>query len=818
MDTLLQDLRHSLRLLRRSPGFTATAIAALALGIGANTAIFSVVYAVLLKPLPYPEPDRIVLLMNTSPEGSFAAASVAKYNIWRAQTQALEDVAAYDMGGPGINITGGGRPEQVRGIHVSHEFFRLFGASLAHGRTFTVAEDLPGGGNVVVLSHGIWQRRFGSDPSVIGRSLSLGGEPHTVVGVLSPAFAFDPPADLYLLFQADPFSTQQAHFFRVAARLKPGVDIQTARASLTLAAEQFRQKLPGSLDPNNGFSVEPMQSIVVRNVRPALLILLGAVGFVLLIACANVANLLLARASVRSREIALRSALGAGRGRIVRQLLTESILLSLAGGLLGLALGAAGVRALLALNPGNIPRIGPSGAGVSIDSTALAFTLSLSVLTGLLFGLVPALHAARADLNSILKESGTRSGSGVRQNKARSVLVVVEMALAIVLLIGAGLLIRTFAAINSVAPGFDPHNVLTMSTSFTGSRYDRTADIAGLARQAVERIQALPGVQAAAASCYLPLEGGLGLPFAIVGRPLANERAHGGASWAYVTHRFFDVFQVPVIRGRGFVERDDASAPGVVIINDAFARRYWPKENPIGQRLSIGPGMGPAFEEAPREIIGIVADARDAGLNNDPVPQMFVPVAQVRDSVMALNNRFMAFQWVVRTNVPPFSVSAPIQQVFQDLADLPVANIRSMEQVLSESTARSQFNTLLLGIFAFTAILLASIGLYGLMAFSVQQRTVEFGIRLALGADISDVRNMIVRQAMTLAAAGIVIGLAAAFGLTRLMSTMLFAVKPADPLVFASVSFLLIAVAFLASYLPARRAVGIDPVTALRYE
>ena len=678
------------------------------------------------------------------------------------------------------------------------------------------SRDLPGGGNVVVLSHD-WQRRFGSDPSVVGRSLSLGGEPHTVIGVLSPAFAFDPPADLYLPLQADPYSTQQAHFFRVAARLKPGVDIQTARASLTLAAEQFRQKFPGSFDPNNGFSVEPMQSIVVRNVRPALLILLGAVGFVLLIACANVANLLLARASVRSREIALRSALGAGRGRIVRQLLTESILLSLAGGLLGLALGAAGVRVLLALNPGNIPRIGPGGAGVSIDSSALAFTLSLSVLTGLLFGLAPALHAARADLNSILKESGARSGSGVRQNKARSVLVVVEMALAIVLLIGAGLLIRTFAAINSVAPGFDPHNVLTMSTSLPAAATTAPPTLP-TRRQAVERIQALPGVQAAAASCYLPLEGGLGLPFAIEGRPLANERAHGGASWAYVTHRFFDVFQVPVIRGRGFVERDDASAPGVVIINDAFARRYWPKENPIGQRLSIGPGMGPAFEEAPREIIGIVADARDAGLNNDPVPQMFVPVAQVRDSIMALNNRFMAFQWVVRTNVPPFSVSAPIQQVFQDLADLPVANIRSMDQVLSQSTARSQFNTLLLGIFAFTAILLASIGLYGLMAFSVQQRTVEFGIRLALGADTSDVRNMIVRQAMTLAAAGIVIGLAAALGLTRLMTSILFAVKPSDPLVFAAVSLLLIGVAFLASYLPARRAVRIDPVTALRYE
>lgn len=818
METLLQDLRHTLRLLRRSPGFTATAIFALALGIGANTAIFSVVYAVLLKPLPFPDPDRIVLLMNTSPEGSFAAASAAKYNLWRVQTQIFEDVAAYDLGGPGINLTGGDRPEQVKGLHVSHEFFRLFGATLAHGRFFTAAEDLPRGGNVVVLGHGLWQRRFGSDPSVIGQSLSLGGEPHTIIGVLSPAFAFDPPADLYLPFQADPFSTQQAHFFRAAARLKPGVDVRTANAALTLAADEFNRKFPGTLGPKGGFAVEPMQQIVVRNVRTALLILLGAVGFVLLIACANVANLLLARAAVRSREIALRAALGAGRARIVRQLLTESLLLSLAGGLLGLALGAFGVRALLALNPGNIPRIGPAGSAVSIDWTTFAFTLSLSLLTGILFGLIPALHAARTDLNSILKESGARSGSGVLQNKARSVLVVVEMALAIVLLCGAGLLIRTFAALNTVAPGFDPHNVLTMSTSLTGDRYNRTENIARLARQAVERIEALPGVTAAAASCYLPLEGGLGLPFIIEGRPLNNERAHGGAGYAYVTNRFFDVFKVPIVRGRGLTERDDASAPGVVLINEAFARRYWPKDNPISQRLSIGAGMGPAFVEPPREIIGIVADARDAGLNNDPVPQMFVPLPQVRDSIMSINNRFLPLSWVVRTTVPPHSVSAPVQKVFQDLADLPVAGIRSMDQVLSQSTARSRFNTLLLGIFAFTAILLASVGLYGLMAYSVQQRTVEFGIRLALGAGASTVRNMIVRQALTLAIAGIVIGLAAAFGLTRLMASMLFDVKPADPLVFASVSLLLLAVASLAAYLPARRAVRIDPITALRYE
>ncbi len=818
MERFVQDLKHAIRLLRQSPGFTITAISALALGIGANTAIFSVVNTVLLKPLPYPEPERIVQLMNSGPQGEFAAASVPKYNVWRAQTQVLEDVAAYDSGGPGLNVSGGDRPEQVKGIHVSYEFFHLFGAPVALGRTFTAEEDRPRGGRVVVLSDGLWKRRFGGDPSVVGKTMTLGAEVYTIIGVIGSGFAFQPAPDLYLPFQADPESTVQAHFFTAAARLKPGVGLRAAKAGMGLAAEEFRRKFPRALAPNGSFTVEPIQETVVKDVRPALFILLGAVGCVLLIACANVANLLLARASGRSREIAIRAAIGAGRGRIMRQLLTESVLLSLIGGVLGLAIGAAGVRALLALNPGNIPRIGVDGSSVSIDWTVLAFTLLLSLLTGVVFGLVPALHASRADLNVTLKETGARSGSSARQNKARSALVVAEMALAIVLLSGAGLLIRTFAALHSVDPGFDAHNVLTMETSLTGSRYDRTAGIYDMARLAVQRMEALPGVRAAAASSYLPLEGGLGLPFAIAGRPLTNGPAHGGAGWAYVTSHFFDVFQIPVKSGRVFTERDDAGAPGVVVINEAFARQFWPHENPVGQRITIGPGMGPVFAEPAREIIGVVGDARDAGLNANPQPEMFTPVAQVRDAVMALNNKFMPLEWVVKTNVAPLSLSEPVKHVFQDVADLPAAHLRSMDEVVITSTSRNRFNTLLLGIFAGTAILLASIGLYGLMAYSVEQRTLEFGIRLALGADSSGLRNMVVRQAMLLAAAGIVVGLGAAFGLTRVMANMLYNVKPTDPLVFGSVALLLAIVAFLASYLPARKAVTVDPLIALRYE
>lgn len=818
METLFHDLKHSIRMLRKSPGFAAAAICVLALGIGANTAIFSVINAVLLKPLPYPDPSRIVVLLNSAPQGSFPGASVPKYNVWRRQTQVLEDVAAYDTGGPGINLTGGEHPEQLKGIHASHEFFDLFGAHTVLGRTFTPDEDRPRGGNLVVLSYGLWQRRYSSDSGVIGKSMTLGGENFTIIGVLDPTFRFELSPDVYLPFQADPNSTSQAHFFRVAARLKSGVSLGTAKAALNLAADEFRRLYPNAIAPKASFSVEPLQQLMIRNVRTELYVLLGAVGCVLLIACANVANLLLARAIGRSREIAIRAAIGAGRGRIMRQLLTESVLLSATGGVLGLAIGFLGVRALVAANPSALPRLGPDSSGVMLDGTILAFTLVLSLLTGLIFGLVPALHASRADLSSTLKESTSRSGSGLRQNKARGLLVITEIALAMVLLVGAGLLIRTFAVLRGVEPGFNAHNVLTMETSLAGSRYDQTAAIADLSRRVLDRIHAIPGVEAAAASSYLPLEGGLGLGFVIEGRPLTNGPLHGGAAWNYVTWRLFDVFKIPILRGRGLTDRDVAGSQPVVVINEAFARQYFKNENAIGHRLIIGTGMGPGFVQPPREIVGVVGDTRDGGLNAQPGPATFIPLEQVNDSYMKLNNRFMPLRWVVRTHVPPFSVSSPIQRAFEDAADMPIARVRTMEQIVGNSTADTRLNTLLLGIFAGLAVLLAAIGLYGLISYSVQQRTVEFGIRLALGADSPGLRNLVVRQAMVLAAIGILVGLAAAFGLTRLMATLLYGVKATDPFIFLSVAGVLAMVAFLASYLPARRALRVDPVEALRYE
>ena len=817
METLISDIRHALRVLRHSPGFAATAIAVLALGIGASTAIFSVVNAVLLEPLPFPDPDRIVMLMNSSPNGNFSAASVPKYNIWRRQTQVLTDIAAYDTGGPGINLSGD-HPEQVKGIHASYEFFHLFGIATVRGRTFTPEEDRPGGGKLVVLSEGLWQRRYGADPGIVGKTISLGSEPYTVIGVVAPSFAITPPPDLYLPFQADPNSTNQGHYFRSSARLKPGVSLAAAKAGLDLAGGEFRRLYPNAIGPKDSFTVESMREIVVSNVKTALYVLLGAVGCLLLIACANVASLLLARATGRSREIAIRAAIGAGRGRIVRQLLTESVLLAIVGGVLGLALGVMGVRLLLAVNPGNIPRLVPGGGGVTLDSRVLLFTLTLSVLTGIFFGLAPALHASAVDLNSTLKEGSSRSGSGLRQNKARGMLVVAELALAVVLLIGAGLLIRTFAALRNVPPGFDARNVLTVETALTGAKYDKTAGITLMADQVLERVHAIPGVEAAAASSYLPLDGGLGLGFIIEGRPLTNGPAHGGAAWNYVTARFFDCFKVPLLRGRVFTDRDDAASTPVVIINQAFARRFFKDDDPLNHRLIIGTGMGPNFAQPPRQIIGVVADARDGGLNSDPDPETFVPLSQVGDAYMALNNTFMPLRWVVRTRVAPYSLLGQVQGAFQEAAGLPVFHVRTMDQIIVGSTARDQFNTLLLGIFAFFAILLASIGLYGLMAYSVEQRRLEFGIRLALGANYGQLSGMVVRQAMLLAGIGIVIGLGAAFGLTRYLATLLFQVKPTDPAIFVSVPVVLAIVALLACYLPARRATKVDPVDALRYQ
>ena len=810
MNSLWNDIKHSLQMFLKNPGFAVAAVAALAMGIGANTAIFSVVNTVLLKPLTYPSADRMV----DFPAQVYGLANslhcIPEFHFFQRQTNILEEVVAYDNAGPGFNLTGG-RPEQVHGIHVTEGYFRVYGAHLMLGRAFTPLEDSPHGGKVVVLSYGLWERRFGGDPSVLGKSISLGNEPYTIVGVVGKDFVAEPQADLWLPFQFDPVSIDQNLFFEVTGLLRPGVTVAQANAELLAARPEYHHEFPNQ-DWRGQFTVGPLRDSIIGDARNSLLMMLGAVGLVLLISCANVANLLLVRATVRKREFAIRSALGSGRARIVRQLLTENVLLSLTGGILGMALGFAGVRALLAVSPAGLPRIGEDGSSIGMDWRVLGFTLGVSLLTGILFGLFPAFSASRTDLNSTLKESGTRSGTGFREGKARSLLVVSEISLALVLLIGAALLVRTFIALHEVGPGFDAHSVLTMEMSLNGQRYQNTAGIAQLLRDGRDRLNALPGVELAAAGFWLPIDVEDGTAFQIVGRPV--EKFGCGSQWMSVTPGYLSLFRVPVLRGRDFTENDKAGAPSVVLINEALARKCWPNEDPIGQHIRDGNEVGGV-----ESIIGIVADSHNSGLGRPADPMMIIPIAQVTDGYNAAYANIQPLFWVVRTHSDPHRfIPAITEQLRIASAGFPVGHIRTMDEMMGRSTARQSFNMLLLTIFGAVALLLAAIGIYGLMAYSVAQRTQEMGIRMALGADRATIRKMVVWHGMRLALVGIVAGIAASFGLTRLLSTFLFGVKPWDPTVFVSAPFILIAVALLAVWLPATRASKVDPIEALRAE
>ena len=818
-EDLWRDLRFGLRSLAKTPGFTVTAIVILAVGIGANTAIFSVVNTILLKPLSYPEPQSLVQLMNIYPQGNDAAASVPKLNLWRQQTSIFQYVAGYDEGGAGINITGGDNPEQVQGVHVTADYFALFGAPMLAGRSFTAAEDSPNSGHVVVLSYGLWQRRFGGRSNIVGTNIQLDGEPYLVVGIVGRGFVTEQPSDLWLPYQFDYNSQDLANYFFVAARLKPGITPQMANAQLKLAAQEYRQTYPQFLSPESSFGVIPLQESIIGDTRSSLLVLLGAVSLVLLIACANVGNLLLIRASARKRELATRSALGAGRGHLIRQLLAESLMLSLSAGLLGLILGIVGVRLLLAVSPDGIPRIGENGSAVTLDLNVLLFTLGVSAVTGILFGLVPAVSASRPNLAATLNESSSRSGVGFRSGKMRSLLVVSEMALALILVIGAGLLVRTFMNLQAVDPGFDTHNVLTMAMSINGDRFQKTAGVAQIVRDGSERVTGLPGVTSVAAACCLPLQGGFGVPFDVVGRPKGNDPSTGGAGIFTVSWNYLNTFKVPIVRGRNFTEHDDGSSPGVVIINEAMAKEYWPKGDPLSDRVLVGVGMGEVFAEPPRQVIGVAGDMRNGGLDQEPAPTMYVPIAQMPDKVTALNSRVAPLWWIVRSRVDPHTLVKPISAALRDAtAGLPVGHVRTMDEIAGSTISRQRFSMMLLTIFGSSALLMAAIGIYGFMAYSVQQRTQELGIRMALGAQAPSIRNMVIRQGMVLAIIGVVIGIGGAFWLTRFLASFLFGVKAWDPLAFIVTPLLLSAVALVAIWIPAYRATRVDPMTALRFE
>ena len=815
MDAFLKDLKHSIRMLVRTPSFTIAALVALTVGIAANTIVFSVINAVLLKPLPYADSQRIVIFLNAfKPFGLGGTASPTEFNVWRQQTTAFQDVSAYSLFDV-ANLTGGAFPEQIRVMRVSAEFFRLCGANAMFGRSFTAEDDLPNAPKTLMLAHAFWQRHFGGDPQVIGSRVTLDDERYEIIGVADSSLesghvsemmlgngdiTIEEPPAVYIPFQLGQNSMDHSHFFNVAGRLKPGVTVAVANAHLQASFTEYGRQWPDDMRGRTGFRVQPLQEAIVGGVRSSLLILLTAVGFVLLIACANVANLLLARAPGRKREIAIRAAVGAGRGRIIRQLLTESVTLSLVGGCLGVAAGYAGMRAILTLSPGNIPRIGTGGANVSLDWQVLGFTLALTMMTGILFGLVPALSNRRwdlKDLSSTLREGSVRSGAGFGQNKSRALLVTTEITLALVLLIGAGLLIRSFVAIRQVDLGFDANGVLTMRTSFAGPRSEEPSNVTQVIQEGIRRIGALPGVEVAATTSSLPLEPPGYLTFQIAARP-AGPTSEVVAAFTLVSPRYFDTLKIPVLRGRSFTEQD-GSGPPVVLLNETLAKRFWPTSDPVNDHIIIG--------DSPRRIIGIVGDVRVQSPRRDPLPNVYLP------SVTGSDQR-----WVIRTSVEPTSLSSAIQDaLYQSSGGLPVARVRTMREIVSRSRAADDFNALVLTIFGGSALLLAVIGIYGLMTCSVIERTQEIGIRLALGAASSEIRNMVVLQGLRLALVGIACGVITAFGLTRLMVSLLFGVEAWDPTVFLAVPLLLVSVALAAVWLPARRAGRVDPAVALRH-
>ena len=820
IEQFVKDIRFSTRNLRHSPGFALTAIGALAIGIGANVAIFTVVNDVLLTPLPVPNPDRFVVLMTDSDGG--AVASPARFMHWRAQTSVLQDVAAMRTGA--MNYTGGEIAEQWQSAQITESAFRAFGIPVIQGRSFTPEEDLPNGARVAVISVNLWKRRFASDPLVLGKTILLSGDPYTIIGVADDSANLvnemgsnqAPRLDVYVPFQIDPNTRDQDNTFFAVARLKPGVTLQQAQERLRASANEYRAKFPDALGPKESFTVRPVLDVVLADIRSLLLVLAGAVGLVLLIACANVANLLLVRAAGRNHEIGIRVAVGATRGRVIRQLLAESLLLTLAGGAAGLSLGYSGIRGLLALvNADDLPPV----RDIAMDWRLVSFALALSLLTGIVFGLLPALKASRVDLNTVLKDSGGRWGTSLRQNKARAALVISEISLAMVLLVGSALLIRTFVALYRVDRGFQTANVITMQTSFSGPKYAKSAAVAAASRDALERIRSLPGVVAASSTCCVPLQIELNAGFDIIGRPAGDKPSTGSGAWATVSAGYFDVFQIPLKRGRVFTDRDDATSPGVVVINERMAEEYWKNTDPLNDRLLIGHGQtGNSGDDPPRQIIGIVADVRQSALNTAPKPMMYVPRAQIPNSTNATLSGVVPMSWTVRTQRNTDALVKEIQEQVRQSTGLPVFNVHSMDEVVQLSTGQQQFNALVMTVFGCAALLLAAIGIYGLMAYTVEQRTQEMGIRLALGAEATQLRNMVVRQGMGLALAGVVIGLAAAWGVSRLMESLLFGVKPRDPIVFVAVPAALIAVALLSVWIPARRALRVDPAVSLRHD
>ncbi|MCI0486607.1 MAG: ABC transporter permease [Blastocatellia bacterium] len=802
MATLWQDLRYGMRTLLQKPGFTAVAVLTLALGIGANSAIFSVINSVLIQPPPYQNPDRLVMVWETLPSAGITqnTPAPAVYYSWREQNRVFEDMAAFTT--TTFNLTGREQPEKLNGLRVSASFFPMLGVEPVLGRAFLAEEDQPGARKVVLISHNLWQRRLGADPDIAGKTITLNDQSVTVVGVMPRGFQFIlPETDVWspIAFTAKE-AESLSHYLWVVARLKPEATYQQAQSEIdAITARFFQQADQQSSDPVAiGANVVPLREQLSGDLWPALLILFSAAGFVLLIACSNVANLMLARAASRQKEIAVRLALGAGRSRLIRQLLTESLLLAGAGGAAGLALAFWGVDLLVSLMPDRIAQLETA----HVDLNVLGFAMVLSLLTGVVFGLVPALQATRPDLNQVLKQGGRDTSSGGR-TPVRSLLVVAEIGLALVLLIGAGLLMRSFVRLNNIDPGFNPENVLTMQVVLPESKYPEHHHRTAFYDNLLQRVRSLPGVEAAGLINGLPLSyTGGGGGFFIEGRPESDSSLL--ATYRIISPDYFRAMRIPLLKGRVFDAQDTVDTIDAAVISEAMAQRAWPDDDPIGKRLKWG------TDGKLMTVIGVVKDVRLA-LRLEARPQVYMPYSQV--------SIYPPSDLVVRTRTGPLSLAAAVRnEVWAIDKDQPVADISTMERVLSDSLARQRFNLLLLGVFAALALVIATVGIYGVMSYLVAQSTREIGIRQALGAEPLDVVKLVLGKGLALSLIGVVIGVAAALSLTRLMSSLLFGISATDPLTFVIVALLLIVVAAAACLIPARRAMKVDPMVALRYE
>ncbi len=798
MDKLFQDIRYGLRALLNKPGFTIVAVLALALGIGANTAIFSVVNSVLLRPLPYPQADRLVMVWEDRTSLGFPSDTPAPANFfdWREQQSVFEDMAA--IAGRTFSLTGIGEPEKIEGQRVSASFFPLLGVAPIRGRAFLPEDDRPESAPVVIIGHSLWQRRYGGDEGLVNQTISLNGQPHTVIGIMPPDFSFPDRNEMWvpIAFSQEEASLRGGHYLLVVARLKPGISLARARTEMSEIASRLEQQYPQT-NTALGAKVVPLHEEMVGDIRPALLILLGAVAFVLLIACANVANLLLARAASRQKETAIRSALGANRSRLVRQFLTESMLLSIMGGAIGLLLAVVGLKSLTALIPPELFR----GREISVDAWVLVFTIGISLLTGALFGIVPAIQSAKINLNETLKEGGKGSGTATR-GRLRSALVVAEISLALVLLVGAGLLINSFLRLSNVDAGFNPENLLTVDVVLPPNKYDTRDKRAVFYSQMLERVEALPGVESAGVITNLPLTfKGNNNSFTVEGRPEPPPDQVAIAATRIISSNYFRTMSIRVVSGRGITPQDIADKAQVAVISETMARTHWPGEEALGKRIK----MGRYASTAPWiTIVGVAANVRQFELESETRPQLYLPYSQV--------GFFAPRHLVVRTSGDPLGFVAAVREAVWSVdPDQPVSNVSTMEKIVSESLAGRRLVMLLLGIFAALALLLAAVGIYGVMSYAVTQRTHEIGIRMALGANSRDVLGMVVGNSFKLVAIGVSAGLVSAYFLTRFMRSLLYGVSETDPVTFAVIPVLLALVALVASYIPARRATRVEP-------